>query len=47
MTTIVLEVPEDLKSLEAPLRVLVAEVERRLADGRQGGGSTTSYSRSA
>lgn len=36
MLKIVLEVPEDLKSLEVPLRAMVAEAERRLQDGRQG-----------
>jgi hypothetical protein len=33
---IVLEVDEDLKGLELPLKALVAEVERRLGDARQG-----------
>ncbi len=36
MEKIVLEVDEDLKGLETPLRALVAEVERRLEDARQG-----------
>jgi hypothetical protein len=36
VTTIVLEVPEDLKGLETPLRALVAEADRRLDDARQG-----------
>jgi hypothetical protein len=33
---IVLEVDEDLKGLELPLKALVAEAERRLSDARQG-----------
>lgn len=36
MTKIVLEISEDLKGLEQPLKALVAETERRLADARQG-----------
>lgn len=36
MTKIVLEVAEELKGLEAPLRALVAETERRLQDAKQG-----------
>ena len=36
MEKIVLEVDEDLKGLELPLRALFAEAERRLIDARQG-----------
>ena len=36
MIRIVLEVPEELKGLEMPLRTLVAETDRRLQDARQG-----------
>ena len=36
MIKIVLEVPEDLKELETPLKTLVAETERRLQDAKQG-----------
>ena len=36
MEKIVLEVDEDLKGLELPLRALFAEAERRLTDARQG-----------
>lgn len=36
MTKIVLEVSEELKGLEAPLKALLAEAERRLVDGKAG-----------
>jgi hypothetical protein len=36
VTEIVLEVSEELKGLEAPLKTLIAEVERRLVDGKAG-----------